>query len=39
MLHLFTFGFLTAAAIVVAFLADVTLAPALVTLAIDRKER
>lgn len=33
MVHLFNFGLLTAAAIVMAFFADLTLAPALVKLA------
>jgi predicted RND superfamily exporter protein len=36
MVHLFNFGLVTAAAIAVAFLADITLAPALVKLAARR---
>ena len=38
MVHLFAFGVLTAGAIVVAFLADLTLAPALVATALRRSE-
>ena len=38
MIHLFSFGLLTAVAILVAFLADITLAPALVSVALPKKQ-